>query len=279
MAVDEFHYQLEWRAKTSYPGHHRSHQQGSGFEVRGHTSILRAPDPRRFDTLASLRDPFEELQVRTYNQRSAIAVYAVADLSASMGFEGRSRKLDVLADFVASLGYSAYRAGDRFAFIGCDSHVRSDFFVPLSRARASGPAVASRLRQFAPAGSNSSGLLDAARQLPKLRSLVFLCSDFHFPVSLLQQVLTALAAHSVIPVVLWDSAEMEVPPSGIALVQDRENGARRTLWLRPALRDKIEANYLERTETLDKCFVSYGLRPLRLIDRFDPEHVTRYFYG
>lgn len=279
MEVDEFHYQLEWRANTSHPGHHRSLQTGSGFEFRGHTSILRAPDPRRFDALASLRDPFEQIQVRTYNQRSAVSVYAVADLSASMGFEGRCRKLDVLADFVASVGYSAYRTGDRFAFFGCDSQIRSEFFVPLNRTKASGPEVARRLHEYRPTGNNSSGLLDAAQYLPKLRSLVFLCSDFYFPLSLLTQILTALSAHSVVPVVLWDSAEIEVPPHGIALVRDSESGVRRTLWLRPALRERIRSAHRERRETLDKCFVSHGLRALHLIDRFDPERATQYFYG
>ena len=279
MEVEEFHYRLGWRANTSHPGHHRSHQIGSGFEFRGHTSILRAPDPRRFDALASLRDPFEQVQVRTYNQRSSIAVYALADLSASMGFEGRCRKLDVLADFIASLGYSAYRTGDRFAFFGCDNRIRRDFFAPLNRSKASGPDLAVRLRQYSPDGSDCSGLLEAARQMGKLRGLVFLCSDFHFPFSLLEQILTALSAHTVIPVVLWDSAETEVPPRGIAVVRDPENGVRRTLWLRPLLREKIQAAYRQRRLDLNRCFVSHGLEPLHLGDRFDPELVTQYFYG
>ena len=45
--------------------------------------------------------------VRVASERKAVPVYAVADLSASMAYEGRFRKLDVLADFVEALAWSA----------------------------------------------------------------------------------------------------------------------------------------------------------------------------
>ncbi|MFO1350547.1 MAG: DUF58 domain-containing protein [Gammaproteobacteria bacterium] len=68
---------------------------------------------------ASARDPWQRPLIKVYHQTSAIPVYAVADLSASMAFGGKQRKLDVLAEFVASLAYSAYHAGDPVGFISC----------------------------------------------------------------------------------------------------------------------------------------------------------------
>ncbi len=278
MQVEEFHYRLPWRARGAHPGHHRGTRAGGGVEFRGHAPLLAAPDPRRVDLRASLRDPFGQLLVRRYTQRSASPVYAVADLSASMGFRGRSRKLDVLAEFTASLGYSAYRTGDPFAFIGCDTAIHPDFVLPLSRAKAAGPALGARLREFTPTGQHARGLLQAPTLLARQRGLVFLLSDFHFPLALLEAVLAAMAHHAVVPVVLWDSVEIEPAAFGIASVCDPETGRRRTLLLREATRASIRRAFARRRHQLVDCFLRNGLEPLFMADRFTATGVTRYFY-
>ena len=56
--VRELHYQVSAPVLGHFPGHHRSTRGGSGFEFRGHAALLDAPDPRRLDFHASLRDPF-----------------------------------------------------------------------------------------------------------------------------------------------------------------------------------------------------------------------------
>ena len=162
MGVEEFHYRIAWRARGNYPGHHRSRYSQGGFEFRNHAPLLSAPDPRRVDIRASLRDPFNQLLVRVYNQNIAVPVYALADLSASMSCNGTYRKLDVLADFVASLGYSAYRTGDMFGFVGCGRRVRQDLVVPLTRDKSTGPALAHKLRRLVPVGTDACGLRHAA---------------------------------------------------------------------------------------------------------------------
>ncbi|MGH8751708.1 MAG: DUF58 domain-containing protein, partial [Burkholderiales bacterium] len=251
-AMQEFHYKISWRARGAHPGHHRGMQSGGASEFRGHAPLLAHPDPRRLDLLASLRDPFSEWRVRVYSQKSSIPVYLIADVSASMGFGGVKRKLDVLADFTAALGYSAYRTGDRFGFIGCDETVRQDFLLPPTFARGAGVEWAGRLRAFSAAGKNAAGLTQAHHFLGRTRALIFLSSDFHFPLDFLDSVLTSLARHDVVPLVLWDRAEYEqLPPSGLAWVQDSESGRRRLLWLRPWLQEKILDAFARRRRALD----------------------------
>lgn len=278
MGVEEFHYQVPWRSRTSHPGHHHGTSAGGGFEFRGHASLLDAPDPRRVDVQASMRRPLEEIVMRIYTQRSAIPVYLIADLSASMGFEGYSRKLDVLADFSASLGYSAYRTGDPFAFIGCDSAVRTDYFLALSRSKMAGHQISARLCDFVPDASNARGMLEAPALIGKSRGLIFVCSDFHFPLQLTGQILAALAYHSVVPVVLWDSMEITVPATGIAACREEETGRRRTVWLRASYRQRVRKAFAERRQNLVDYFLAFGLTPLFILDRFDTGEVTRYFY-
>lgn len=276
----EFYYRSAQPALGQFPGHHRSRRGDSGHEFRSHVPITHASDARRLDLLASLRDPLGQWLVRLASERKAIPVYAVADLSASMGYVGERRRLDVLADFTESLAWSAWRTGDPFGFVGCDERVRPEWVQPPVRSRGAGSALAQRLRRFAPAGRGANGLADAHRMLQRQRSLVFLLSDFHLPIDAIDRVLDALAMHEVVPVLLWDRAEFEPPPArtGLAALRDAETGRQRLLWLRPALRARWIERIEARHDALDQLFRRHRLRPLKLLDGFDAEAVTAHFH-
>jgi hypothetical protein len=94
-------------------GAHRGRLSGAGGLFRDLVSLLEHPDPRRIDLRASARDPFEQLYVRRFEQKTAITVFALVDVSASMGFAGNMRKLEVAAAICAGSS-SARRTGDKF---------------------------------------------------------------------------------------------------------------------------------------------------------------------
>jgi uncharacterized protein (DUF58 family) len=278
LPVREIHYRLGGPASSNWPGAHRSHGGDGGFEFRGHARLQDAPDARRLDIHASLRDPFGNWIVRRHSQRQAIAVAIVADLSASIGFEGVQRKLDVLADFTESLAQSAWRHGDSFSFVGCDDRVCSKLCLPASRRRGVGAELALALRVLVPQGRSAQALRDAHRHLPRRRGLVFLVSDFHLPLAELGAVLTSLASHAVVPVVLWQTAEFALGAErGLAQVVDPETGARRWLWWRPALRARWLAAQSVRREALCQVFQAARLSPLFIDGAFDADAVTRHF--
>ena len=278
--MPEIHYRTGAPARGHFPGHHRSKSGDSGFEFRGHASLLDAPDPRRLDLHASLRDPFGHWIVRVYSQRKSIPVAIVADLSASMGFEGAHRKLDVLADFTQSLAWSVWRTGDSFGFVGCDEQVRPDLLLPQTRVQGVGQALAGRLRGLSLVSRSAHGLLDAHRQLSRKRSLVFLVSDFHLPLAQLKQVLRNLAQHDVVPVVVWDPAEFTISAQrGLAYGIDPESGERRLVWWRAALREKWAAHFAERRHDLLVLFRSMRVKPIFVERGFDADAVTRHFHS
>ena len=249
------------------------------MEFRGYAGLLAAPDPRRFDAAASLRDPFNQVMVRVYTQRATVPIRVLADVSASMAFSGRCRKMDLLAEFMESLALSAYRSGDPIAFTGCDSAICGELVLPLTRSRAAGALIATKLRSFEPSGRSAQGLFAAVERMPLSRSLVFLISDFHFPTAMLKKLLGDLALHTVVPVVLWDSAEAVAPRYGIARIFDPETGRERMLLLRPALARRLQKSVAARARALTECCARFGLTPLIIRDRFEAEAVTRYFYG
>ncbi len=278
--VPEIHYRIGSAALGHFPGHHRSKRGDTGFEFRGHASLLDAPDPRRLDLHASLRDPFGNWAVRIYSQRKSIPVVVVADVSASMGFAGTQRKLDVVADFVDSLAWSAWRTGDSFGFVGCDDAVRQDLLLPQSRSRASAGVISQTLRALPAQGHSAHGLLNAARHLPRRRSLVFLLSDFHLPLADVSAVLASLAHHDLVPVVLWDPSEFALSAArGLAQVLDPETGQQRLVWWRPALRERWRAQLAQRREAMLQIFRAQRLSPLFMEGGFDADAVTRHFHA
>jgi hypothetical protein len=277
ISPQEFHYKISWRATSHRPGHHRSVQGMGGLDVAGLLPLARAPDARRLDVRASLRDPFEEWWVRRYSQRASVPVLVLADLSASMAFSGEHDKLKVLSEFTAAAAYSAYRTGDTFAFIGCDDEVKE--IVLPTHSKTAGVELASRLKTRRLSGG-ANGLLKAAEFFPRRRSLVFFVSDFHFPFALLESVMETLSRHKVVPLVLWDRIEFEkLPRFGLAQLADSETGKRRVLFVRSRLRKKIVEAMEERRRALSEVFFAHEARALFLSDGFDADALTRYFFS
>lgn len=277
---EEFHYRINWCSTSTRPGHHPGSQVGSGYQFHGHTSLMSGGgDARHLDIRASLHDPFGEFVVRTFKQRSTIPVYVIADLSASIGFSQSHCKTRLIAEMTASTAYSAYRSGDAFAFIGCSEQVLEDFILPLRRVKGVPEAFINQLSSYRPSGCSSQGLLDIPQYLGSQRSLLFLISDFHFPQSLLQTILTQLTRHDVIPIILWNSIEYsQLPKRGIVRFSDAETGQERCLLMRPSLYQHIQDNFRQRRQTLIETCSRFGRSPFFIHDRFDANQLTDYFY-
>jgi hypothetical protein len=134
------------------------------------------------------------------------------------------------------------------------------------------------LRSLRPSGRSARALHDAHRHLPLRRALVFLVSDFHLPLADVARVLSSLAAHDVVPVVLWQPVEFALrAASALAQVQEPESGERRWLWWRPALRERWGAAQAARREALLHVFRAQRLVPLFIEGAFDADAVTRHF--
>ena len=278
-AHDEFHYRLPSRAGGQRPGSHPGSSLGAGQEFVSHASLYERPDPRRLDLRASLRDLSRDWLVRVNRQRAGIAVHVVVDVSPSMRFGSSKTKLEVAADFVEALGRSAFRIGDAMGMLAFDAAERTDLFVPALLSRGVGSVMADLLRNCKGAAGSVHGLEDALQRIAGRGGLVFLVSDFHWPLDRLGPALDLLADAYVVPMIVWDPAEIEPPAhDALAAVHDSESGVRRTLWVRPKVREAWRAAVARRRVALDRLFESRELRPFYVTGRFDGEAMSRYFF-
>lgn len=275
----EFHYRLPQRIGGWRPGSHRGSSLGAGQEFVSHMRLYDRPDPRRLDLRASLRNIQQEWLVRVNRQQASIRVHAVVDVSASMSFGSRRSKLDVASEFVEALGQSTFRVGDALGMLAFDSRERTDLFVPAMVSRGMGETMATLLRGSTGAAGDAAGLVDAIQHLAGRRGMVFLVSDFHWPLAGLSVALDSLLQSFVVPVVIWDAAEIQPPThDGLAQLRDMESGAQRTLWMRPRIREKWLESAAARRKELNQLFASRAMRPFYVTGQFDGEAMSQYFF-
>jgi hypothetical protein len=294
-APQEFHYRLPGRVSGQRPGSHPGSSIGAGQEFVSHVSLYDRPDPRRLDLRASLRGLKEEWLVRVNRQRAGASVRAIVDVSASMMFGGQRPKLHVVADFIEALGMSAFRVGDAVGLMAFDEAERPDLYIPARVSRGMGSMMGTALREVCDAGGQygagravsvggphtraADGLEDAASRLAGQQGLVFLVSDFHWPLERLDIALDLMAHAGVVPVIVWDPAETEPPTrDALASLRDAETGARRTLWLRPRLRKEWRRSVEQRRAEIDSYFAAHAIRPFYVEGAFDADALSRHFF-
>lgn len=129
------------------------------------------------------------------------------------------------------------------------------------------------------AAAGIDGLEAAASHLAGQQGLIFLVSDFHWPLERLDVVLDLFAHASVVPFIVWDPAETEPPErNALASIRDAESGARRTLVLRPRLRQQWRQAVAQRRSELDSLFAAHAIRPFYVQGAFDGDALSRYFF-
>ena len=277
-AIQAAAYTLRTLASGHLPGHHKAATHGAGGRLAGFTSLLHRMDPRNIDMLTTRRALSPVPLVRLYQAKVAINVAMLVDLSASMGFEGRARKLTEAARLAACLSYSAYRLGDRFTLVGFGDGI--DLFFPPKRSADYPWEVGGALWEYEPTSAGAAGLAQACALLPHSRSLVLLVSDFHFDIRIVEAALARLHGHDVVLAVLWDEAEAEDPlRSGWTALYDPETGARRRLWMRRGLAERSRRMFEARRARLLEACRRFSADALFLAAPLDPVEVSLFFMG
>lgn len=271
-------YKIGWKPSGTEPGASGGVLAGIGDRLRSLVLLRDHPDPRRLDLTASMRDPLERLWVRDFYLNTAFKVVLLVDLSASMGYEGKVKRMDVACEMASHLALAAWKNGDAYGIYGANEDVRKDATLPARVNRGAWLWVNKQLRAAKPSGQSAVGLFKIISLLPKRRSLVFVVSDFRWPAGQIEQLFKKISHHDVVPVVLQDPSESEaLPKKGIAVLHDVESQKNRFVWMRPHLIKQILEKRSAHLNSIKQACRFIERSPFVIQGNFDPLALTCYF--
>ncbi len=179
---------------------------------------------RFIDWNVSARMGMEELYVKRFVEERELTIFLLVDASASQlfGTGGRS-KLEVAAELAAMIAFSAIKNNDRIGLIIFTEE--AEIFVPPKKGRKHVLRVISQILnvRVQKRRTNLSAALEYFGRVSKRRSVAFLLSDF-LDGDYERAMRTVARKHDLIPVVLSDPAEEELPNLGTTWIQDPETG-------------------------------------------------------
>jgi len=242
--------QLEWtvlrRLDGLLQGNYRTLWRGTGLDLADLREYQHADDVRHIDWNVTAR--LQVPHVRQYTEDRELTAWFVLDLSGSIDFGSDERtKLAVSEGFVAVLARLLTRHGNR---VGAILYGVGHGAVPPAGARTSGAAADAatldvtvlppgggraqvlqllrRMRQRPNATrrhqTHLGTLLEAAGEMMRRRSMVFVLSDFISAPGWAESLGRLARRHEVLAVRLFDPAELSLPDVGLLTLEDAETG-------------------------------------------------------
>lgn len=239
-------------------GNYKSVIKGQGLSFQEVRQYQAGDDVRLIDWNVSARmnEPF----IKVFAEEREMTVLLLADLSRSglFGTVNRSKRR-LLAEVAAVCAFSAIAHGDRVGLIATSDEVEK-VIVP-QKGKKHGMRVLRELIGLTPErpGTDLSAGLETLLQVVRRRSVVFFLSDFQ-TVGYERALSLAAAKHDLIPLVLHDPREEELPNVGLARFEDLETGGEvlvdtGSARVRQAFRERAEERRLARR----KLFLKLGL--------------------
>ena len=280
-------------------GQYRSAFKGRGMEFEEVRPYLVGDDVRAIDWNVSAR--VGSPHIKLFREERELTVLLAVDLSGSLAFGTRGElKRELVAEVAATLAFSAIRSNDRVGMLLFTD--RTEAYVPPRKGPRHVLRIVRDLLAFRPEGRGTDiarALDEAARSLSK-RSVVCVVSDFlDFPAAgdarraaatdevdappsrePWDQALARLRRrHDVIPIVVGDVRERELPNVGIVELEDLETGALRRFdtssrWVREGW-SEVAA---ERAASRDRRFRRARIEPLVLETGEDPIPPLRAYF-
>lgn len=209
-------------ADEQLSGSYHSVFKGQGLSFREVRAYAPGDDVRWIDWNVSARmnEPF----VKVFTEEREMTVMLVVDLSASEQWgTRRAPKSRVAAEVCALCAFSAIKNGDRVGLvIGTDAIEK---MVPPKKGEKHVMRVVREVLGFSPeyVGTDLALALETLSKVAKRKSVAFIVSDF-FDDGYERALALASAKHDVIPVVLTDPRDEELPDLGLVAFEDLETG-------------------------------------------------------
>ena len=222
-------------ANEQLSGTYSSSFKGQGLAFREVRPYQPGDDVRTIDWNVSAR--MQDTFVKVFVEEREMTVMLVVDLSASERFgTKRAPKLRVASEVAALLAFCAIRNNDRVGLIVATDKIER--IVPPKKGEKHVMRVVREIMGFEPpdagagatrakntlgAATDLKGALESLVRVSRRRSIAFVVSDF-YDTGYERALALASAKHDVVPVVLADPRDAELPDVGLASFEDLESG-------------------------------------------------------
>ena len=205
-------------------GQYHSVFKGAGIAFSEVRQYIPGDDIRLIDWNVSAR--MNDAYVKLFVEEREMTVLLLVDMSGSGRFgSANQEKRELAAEIAAVLAFSAINNNDRVGLIIFTDEV--EHFVPPKKGKKHVLRVISEILSFSPksASTDLSVGLDFMGHVAHHRSVAFLVSDFLSPQRGYERALRiASRRHDLIPVVVSDPLESEIPKVGLIDLYDPETG-------------------------------------------------------
>ena len=232
-------------ATEQLSGNYTSVFKGRGLAFREVRKYQAGDDVRTIDWNVSAR--MNDTYVKVFVEEREMTVMLVVDLSASQQFGTRiGSKARMAAEVAALCAFSAIKHNDRVGLILATDRIEK--LVPPKKGQKHVMRVVREILGARPEhqGTNLGVALQTLYRVARRRSVAFILSDFY--ASDYERALSlASARHDVIPVLLVDPRDEELPDVGLACFEDFETGE--SVWVDTA-NARVRAHYKSRMREL-----------------------------
>ena len=260
-----------------FAGQYHTAFRGRGMEFEEVCPYQIGDDVRHIDWNVSARygEPF----VKKFREERELTVMLVVDASRSGLFgSGRQFKLDVAAELCAVLAFSAIRSNDKVGLILFTDRIEK--YVPAKKGTFHVLRIIRELLYHEPAGRGTdiAAALNFLNQVTIRKSVCFLVSDF-LTEGYEPTLRIARRRHDLIPIVITDPREIELPDAGFVELEDPETGEVILIDTSSrALRERYAAEHRRETAKRDAMFRRLDTDPIGIrTDRPYVEPLVRFF--
>ena len=244
-------------------GQYHSAFKGRGMEFEEVRPYLVGDDVRTIDWNVSARlgDP----HVKLFREERELTVILAVDLSGSLAFGSRGElKRELVAEIAGTLAFSAIRNNDKVALLAFTDRV--ELFVPPRKGPRHVLRIVRELMALEPKGTGTDlpAALEELRRIFRRSGVLFLASDFiaegcERPFRALRQ------RHDLIPIVVEDRRERELPDIGLVELTDAERGDRLVVDTSdPRVRRRFASLADARRQLQVDAFRRLGADPIRI---------------
>ena len=253
--------------------------KGRGIEFEEVRPYQPGDDVRTIDWNVTARS--HQPYIKLFREEREMAVQLLVDMSPSMDFGTQSQtKRELVVEVGATLAMSATRNNDRVGLTIVTDQVEKS--IPPRKGSRHVLRIIRELLycQAVSTGTSLQTAVEHLNRTSKRRSVVFFISDFQDQgfESLLK---VACRKHDLIPIVVTDPREMEIPSAGLVRLRDAETGE--TVVIDTSSRrnrQQYRQLCIEKNEQRDAMFRRLKMSPIWLSTSEDiVEPLRRFFHA